>query len=194
MSDKQPEQEKQPEIRATVVLEFGDVHNRTITLNTLKLRVRGSFSIRSLAARPEGMRDVGTAMARMPEIPGQRIALDLRRKRYRIFDPLSKNKDLLDQINAVVKASPALVRGADYKACDTIDGELNDDQWKTLIGELMRKEKSNSVSVLEGKLPTEAEFEKMPGRRLNDPWNSSPRKPKYHDEMEEYQTAIDSRF
>jgi hypothetical protein len=44
---------------APVTVEFGDPNNRTITINCLRQRVRGSWSLGKLHARPEGGRDVG---------------------------------------------------------------------------------------------------------------------------------------
>jgi hypothetical protein len=178
-----------------VTLEFGDECCRQITINTLKMRVRGKFSLRTLASRPVGARDVGRVMNNMPDVPGLRIKLYFRDRRYVIYDPLEKDKTALARINAAASGA-MLTAGADYEPVGESKGQLDENQWKTLILELARKndgtDSSKSCWEVEGKMPTTAQAEQLKGRRLNDPWNGG-RKPRYHDEVEEWAESLDHR-
>lgn len=165
-------------------VEFGDACCRTITINTLKLRVRGAFAISTLHKRDQGGRDIGAAMARMPDIPGMRLAFDGRTRQARLFDPLEESPDLLARINAVSKAAPAIIKTSrewTFVPATTHDFS-NADRLKTLLHELALKRESKSLTIIEGDLPTLEMLDAIPGRRLNDPWNSSAIKPRYADD------------
>lgn len=180
--------------RDICVLEFSAPYNRVVTINALRQRCRGAFSLRTLAARPEGaVNYVGQGMSQMPDIPGLHIALDFENKRYRIFDPLERNKALLKQINAVIRSVPSVVQSAEVSPVEEVRGELNDDQWKSLILELKKKvdDEPSYAIVRDGKMPTDEEIAKMKGRRLADPWNNG-RKPMYADQMDDYARQLDA--
>jgi hypothetical protein len=200
MADNQPNlPEKEPDRKhdgsglPSCTVEFGDDYNRVITIDSLQQAVRGAFSIRTLASRKEGARDVGQIMARMPDIPGMRLTLNFRARKYILFDPLTDDAQLLRRINAVVKEG-SILSGSEYGPCDTQERQVEDqDEWKTLVDEMCRKRDGECLKVVEGKLPTPEQLKKMPGRRLNDPWNSSPRKPRYHDQQHDYALSLDVR-
>lgn len=169
------------------VVEFGDDNCRTITINTLKLRVRGRFSSSVLHKRPMGGRDMGQAMNRMPDIPGMRLSFDPRTKTCRLYDPLEADKTLLDRVNSAAEGVPAIIKsGGRFTFVPASEHDFSDpDRLKTLLVELLNKVESGSCVVVEGELPTRDQLTKIPGRRLHDPWNSSATKPRYSDEAEE---------
>lgn len=189
--DGQPSEEEP--FDGACVVEFGDDYNRTITLNTIKQPVRGKFSLVNLAKRKEGAADYIGKMAGMPDIPGMRLGLDFRKQKYKLYDPLARpeNASLLKQINAVYKKGVS--GGAEFGPVETQMGEMNDDQWKTLLIELVNKKEAKCLRVVDGRLPTIKQIAKMKGRRLADPWNSSKQIPTYHDELPAYAEKLDAR-
>lgn len=185
------EQSGRQQFPRTVTVEFGDDHCRTITLNVFRLQVRGRFSLRTLASRPEGARDVGTAMSQMPDVPGLRCTVDSRAGTYRLWDPLESDKPLLDRINRALR-NARLATGGDVTHVPAVENRLDDDQWKTLMLELVDKAENGYCEVVDGELPTREQLAAAKGRRLADPWNSG-RKPKYHEELEAWNDRIDAQ-
>ena len=171
-------------------VEFGDPNNRTCVVNCLRLKVRGSWSLAKLHARPEGGRDVGSAMTAMPDIPGLRMTVLPRDKKAILFDPLEEDSERLRRINSISERARAIFRGAPWTFVDRSEHTLNDDTLKTLVMELVRKVESKCCHVVDGKLPTIEQVEGMPGRLLFDPWNNG-RKPTYVDQVEDWQQGLD---
>lgn len=171
-------------------VEFGDLHCRNHTINCFRLRVRGAWSVTRLHQRGIGGRDIGSAMANMPDIPGQRLRVDPRAMRATVFDPLADQPDLLDRINAVAQKARAFWKGVPFKAVPPVELGLTDDLLVTLLMELQRKRDAGNIVVVEGRLPSVETIQKLAGRELYDPWNSG-RKPKYADEVEGWSERLD---
>lgn len=161
-------------------VEFGDECNRTITINTLKFKVRGQWSLTSLFSRKGiGGRDVGSAMSAMPDTPGIRLKVSPRQRKALFYDPLERDPRLLERINAV-RARAQSIGSANKTSVQESPYELDDDQMKTLCLEIVAKQKDGEIhAITKGRLPTETELEEMPGLQLNDPWSSNPHKPTY---------------
>lgn len=191
MSTATTETKKGP-AKAAFTVEFADENCRNMTIKTLRLKVRGRFSLATLQAREIGGRDVGAAMSQMPEIPGLRIRIVPKDLKIVIFDPLEKNEELVERINKVFKAARGGATTQEYKAVERteMDLEKQPDKFKTLICELARMKESGTIKVHDGKFPTEDEIEKMPGRELFDPGNDG-RKCRYKDEYEEWAAGLD---
>lgn len=167
------------------ILAFGDDSNRQITINTIKERVRGAFSLRNVK------RQASNGMAAMPDIPSELMMLDWDTQSYTITDPLKKNVALMQQVNHACNQS-RVIRGAEYRAMDDRSGECRDkDKWFTLVDEMRRKHEAGIVQIVEGRLPTEEEMRQIPGKRLHDPWNSSRMKAEYHEDQLEYARGLD---
>jgi len=179
----------------SVTVEFGDDCNRTISINTLKLRVRGRFSLQVLASRDVGARDVGQVMAQMPDIPGIRMKLTWGSRRYVLYDPLEKDKATLARINSARKR--AMIGGDEFKPVEPTEGELDENEFKTLVIELVKKLGKEGgghqcLTEHEGKLPKLADAMSMKGEKIYDPWNSG-RKPRFESEVPEWMEKLDSR-
>jgi len=183
---------KRSRTMAPFTVECGDDNNRTITINTLKLRLRGRWSQTTLHKRETGGRDLGNAMSAMPDIPGICIAVVPSRLKVLIFDPLETNVALTERINSVLsKAASVRTSGRPVTFVPRVEQTLDADTFKTLVLELAQKIESRSIIVVDGTMPTKQEAESLEGRRLNDPWNSSARKPKYADQVAAYDSDVE---
>lgn len=175
-------------------VEFGDVYCRNHTLNTppFQTQVRGAFSLATMARRPEGMRDVGVIGMRIPDLPGQRLSVDPSRKTARLFDPCEEGagKAALDRYNAVAKEAPNLPRN--YGPVPAVEHKLNDDQLKTLIFEIKQKLEHGNAKLVDGTFPADGDIERLPGREMYDQWNQG-RKPRYRDQVEEWEQSAAAR-
>lgn len=172
-------QERAPRAIPPVTVEFGDDCNRTITIDTLKARLRGKYS--------QMRRDAGAIMNRMPDIPGQRMTIDFASRLVRIFDPLENDKDLLSKINSVTAEATVIASGGGkFTFVTASEQKLNADELKTLIIEICTLVENKSAFVVDGtQLPSERAIESLPGFELFDVWNSG-RKPKYKKDAEAY--------
>ena len=178
---------------ASFVVEFSDDHCRNFTITTPPLAghdVRGRWDTSKMAQRPQGMRDLGNAGNRIPsQIPGARLAVDVRRKKISLFDPLGETaagREVLAKFNAVIKGEgmQALRRGQDeFKPFPTVEFDVDDDQLKTLLFELRRKWDSKCLIMVEGELPTVQQIESLGGDELYDPSNPSDEKPRYKKDL-----------
>lgn len=179
------------------IVELGDDSNRTISLDTMRLRLRGDFSLSKLHKRKQGGRDVGQIMQQMPDIPGMRIMVDYHAQKCRIFDPLEtpEYKDVLVRVNQVAQEATAVKQsGGKFTPVEAVEHKLDKDKMKTLCLELVRLVEDKQARVVAGELPTEEQLAAMPGRKLFDPWNNSPRKPKYEDDAEAFYARADKEL
>lgn len=184
---------------APFAVEVGDDTNRQFMLTTIRMTLRGSWSVASLHSRDNGRagRDLGGAMSRMPAIPGMNVIVEPDKHRIRIFDPLSlpANKDLLERINRIRdEASVIGPRSGSGKWCavpEAIHDNLSDDVLKTFVLELVRMVGNSQAKQVSGKVPTLAELDGYSGRELYDLGSNSTRKPRYVDEVEGWQQRME---
>lgn len=156
----------------TLVVEFGDENNRQILLSTKREKLRGKFSIAGLHQRKNVPgRSVGESMSRMPDIPGMRMELIFSKNEIRIFDPLADDPDLLDKINAVGRDQG--ISSRPYKAVPERKEEMDNDTFKTMVREIVQLVKAESATVVDGDIPKLEAVDKLPGRYLNDPGNTT---------------------
>lgn len=172
-------------------VEFGDTYCRNHSISTFRLKVRGAWSITRLHQRPIGGRDIGAAMSGMPAIPGQTLRVEPKEMKAYVEDPLQDDKDLLDSINSVAEKARSIWKGAPYKPVPTTELLLTNDLLKTLLMELLRKEKAGNITVTKGRLPKVDAIENLPGRELYDPWNNG-KKPMYVDQVEGWQERLEA--
>ena len=109
-----------------------------------------------------------------------------------VEDPLEHDPTLLETINAVAQKARSIWKGAPYKAVPTTELVLSTDLLVTLLKELQRKLEAGQIEVVKGKLPSDEQIAKVPGRELYDPWNNG-RKPTYVDEVEGWHQRLDSQ-
>lgn len=190
-SGQQPQQERGQSGISTFTVEFADDYCRNFTISAPPLQgadIRGRWDTARLARRPQRMRDLGTMANRIPSpIPGAMLRVDVRRKNIRLFDPLGDSeagKKILAEYNAIAKDIPALKK--DCKAFEAVEKEVDDDQLKTLLLELLRKKESDCIVVVEGELPTVAQIEKLAGHELYDPSNPGDDKPRYKKDLQKF--------
>lgn len=175
-------------------VEFGDNFLRNHTINTppFQMVVRGSFSLARLARRERDgkkydAREVGTAAARIPDMPGAMMEVNCRTRQVRVFDPLDseKGKEILERYEAVATSqqSQGLLpkKLAPFKP---VAQTLDDHQLKTLLLELSRKIGEACCTVVKGEFPDAAEIEALPGDELFDPQNNSSMKPRFKKDYE----------
>ena len=177
-------------------VEFGDAYCRNHTINTppFQMNVRGAFSIAALASRPEGMRTLGEAAGRIPEMPGAMLSVNLRTGQVRLWDPCDETangRKALERYNALAATTPALTK---FKPFEAIEHQLDADHLKTLVMELKQKLESQCCRVAVGDFPDEGQLKRLKGRLLFDPWNTNFNKPRYADEYEDWRASPQARL
>lgn len=207
-STQQSPAQKQPPSRAreeqnigVFTVEFADDWCRNFTITTPPLAgldIRGRWDTARMARRQwpgdrrrVGMRDFGTDGNKIPSpIPGLMLAVDVRRKKVRLFDPLVESKEgkaILDDYNEIIKSIPALKQGdSKIVGIEAVEYDLTDDQMKTLLLELLRKKDSKCIDMIEGDLPTAKQIEQLDGDELYDPSNVSDDKPYYKKDLQAF--------
>jgi hypothetical protein len=183
---------------APFVVEFGDDSCRQITLDAVRLTLRGAWSMATLAGRPGGCR-TGEKMMGSPEVPGIRCAVNPRDGKAIFFDPLEDDKQLLDKINRWASGVQAVKVADGYTAWPKQEFELDEDQLKTLCIELYRKCNGGGfgvkgthvcAKVVKGKLPTEEEIAAMPGDEMIEQWNEG-RHPRYRKDVKAWNDRLE---
>jgi len=170
-------------------VEFGDSNCRNQAINTFKIRVRGAWSVGTLATRPEGARDIGAAMGNVPAHPGQRLIVNPAKMVAIVYDPLEEDEALRKKLSHALKRANRV--SADITFVDKQELKLTPALCKTLCHEMLRKQTSGSITVTKGKLPSAAQLESLPGDELYDPWNSNTRKPRFKKDVEEYERGLE---
>jgi len=169
---------------------------RGLLINALKNTqpVRTKWSLAVMNAH--GGADVGGTMQRMPEIPGLTLIINPKHKTLTIIDPLKKDTDLLDRINAIHAevSSIAPAGGRAFKHVPDQKYEFNDDEFKTIVMEFQYYNSSKCPFQLEmingTSFPTDEQIEKLPGRELFDPRSNSRIQPKFMDQYDEWQEKL----
>lgn len=186
-------------------VEFADDWCRNFTITSPPLAgqdIRGRWDTARMARRKwdgdkrrVGTRDFGTAGNRLPSpIPGAMLAVNIRRKKIRLFDPLMESqegKDILKDYNEVIKDIPALRNGnSEIVGFDAIEYDVTDDQLKTLLIELLRKKDSKCIDLIDGELPTAKQIDSLDGHELYDPSNNSDDKPYYKKDLQVFKDRM----
>lgn len=175
---------------AEFTVEFGDERNRSVVVSTFREKMRGHFSMKKFYDSEAGGRDIGAAMQRVPDIPGQFMRVIPKDRQVIVYDPWENKPQEWRRLNASL-ADALPVRSGNYGPIPRQERTLSDDQLKTLVIELVRKCESGTARVVKGTLPSNREIESMPGRQLHDPLNSG-RKPRYQDEREAWESRLDT--
>lgn len=168
-------------------VEFGDQKNSgQITLDTLLLRLRGAWLNGNFAKRGNYLPQ---SQLRHGDIMGQRLYLNTRQMKVRIYDPYSDDQKALDHLNKQLNSGEVTIRpagGFKFKVEDEILLDLDEHQMKSLLLELARKhhvpEDIRTVQAVDqGVIPTEQQIEdlNLPGFELYDPWSQNPRRPRF---------------
>lgn len=186
-----------PPLPAPFQVEMGDDKCRTISLDHLRLRLRGRWS------RSNFKRDLGI-LNNMPDIPGLCLAINPKQSKLRIYDPLEEDKRLLDQINAVASSGEGVMIKsvfAKFVHVPAAEHKLDDDLLVSVMLEVARKYHGPSPCMREvrgsGRVPTEAEIKDLQasgaltGRELFDPWSNSQDKPKFADDLKNFMDKWD---
>ncbi len=170
-------------------VEFADDYCRNFTITTPPLSgsdVRGRWDTARLSRRPQRMRDLGTTGNRIPSpIPGAMLEIDVRRKHVRLFDPLKETeagREVLAEYNRVASTTPALKK--DCIGFTAVEFDVDDDQLKTLLLEILRKKDSKCIDMITGTLPTAEQVNRLPGHELYDPSNPGDDKPRYKKDLQ----------
>ncbi len=188
---KKPEAPRTGPVLAPFTVEFGDSHNRTILLACFNEKFRGSFSNGKAHSRTSGAPNIGD-MNQMPDLPGQRMEVDWRKRTVTVTDPLEDDEELVDRMNRVLRNNR--ITGSNQKCVfvpSVVKTKLNDNQLKTLVLELAKLRDGGSLEVTTGSLPATDKLDNLPGRQFFDPMNSSSRKPTFVDQYEDWATQVD---
>ena len=195
------QQQRAADIRPFIV-EFGDNHCRNFTITTppLNRHVRGAFDVTRLGQRIDmgsvdgrktGQPDMSSTARRIPSIPGIHLEIRPRERKARLYDPLAEEpgKQVLEEYNLLAEHNREKLRGP-YAAEQPVTKDLDDDQLKTLLFELLRKNESGSIRVIKGELPTREQIESLAGYELNDPGNKGSGKPRYKKDLPEWERRM----
>lgn len=169
-------------------VEFADQHCRNHSINTFKIRVRGAWSVATMANRPEGARDIGAKMSGVPATPGQRLAVIPSKNLAIIYDPLEDDPELMKRINQALRRAGA---GSDREPVPKTELTCNPDTLKTLCVELLNKETNGDIIVTKNSIPTREQLAALEGDELHDPWNSNTRKPKYKKDVDAWEMELE---
>lgn len=143
--------------------------NRNVQYPPSKTILRGRWSRTSMTpheAASEGLDAVPT------EIPGMMILIDARKRRIRIFDPLSQpeNKTFATKLFDMIKR----LWGDRVGPIETVEQvELKPSQIKTSLWWCYRLVKDGSARVVSGTMPTEKEIKALPGKIRIEIYNQS---------------------
>lgn len=190
-------QKNLPPLPAPYQVEMGDDKCRTISLDHLRLRLRGRWS------RSNFKRDLGI-LNNMPDIPGLVVAINPKRSQLRIYDPLEEDPKLLAQINAVATSGEGVMIKsifAKFVHVPAVEHKLDEDTLVSLMLEVARKHYGPSPCMMEvrgsGRIPSEEEIKDLQacgalkGRELFDPWSNSQDKPRFADDLKNFMDKWD---
>ena len=175
--------------------QFEEPRCRGVMIRSLKSLspIRAVWSLSVLNANGGG--DVGSVMQRMPEIPGINVIVKPKEKKVVFEDPLEKNGDLLDRINAIMAevTSIAPAGGRAVKHVPRSEVQCDDDIFKTFMLEMQYHNSPDSpvqLRVGPGQFPSDAEIEKLAGDRLYDVRSNSHMQPKYVKDVYEWHEKL----
>jgi len=105
----------------------------------------------------------------LPEIPGMRLYVDPKSRKYKVTDPLYRNQELCEQIYNALKADGRPVPFSSVRGVPPQEGELDEHRMKTLCRELVRLLDLGHVRVVSGPQPTIEDVDRLPGKYLLNP-------------------------
>lgn len=107
-------------------------------------------------------------MAVAPDIPGMAIALDVKNRIGKVFDPLRETEDgraIWSRMKPVLDANPDLC-GPDTQPQKTSMREnMDEDAMKTWLWEMRKLVDSGVATVVSGQMPEKEQIRKLPGKR-----------------------------
>ena len=193
----------------TFTVELGDECNRNFMLSTPRITqppLRGRWSRTNLYNRPDGIKGAlnpGPVVGAMPDIPGMCLEVKCHPPAnpqkadtvgtVRIYDPLKNDPALLKELNRIGSSSDAVMlksSSEEWVGREEVTHELTADEMKSLLLEISRMVygKPPSARPLSGcEVPTEKELANFGGREIYDPWNSSNSKPKYKEDIQDWE-------
>lgn len=165
-------------------VEFGnDEKNLNFMLPFFERRVRGAYSMSNVR------RNVGD-MSGLPDHPGERLRIAPRKRAFHLYDPLKDDKDKVLQINRILRGkiiSMPKYDPATHQFPESKQTDVDIDKIKSMIWMVMQLHEQGNCKVTKGKIPTQDEFDKMPGDTLYDPFSTNRYKPKYAKDGPEYE-------
>lgn len=191
-AEKEREKEKPARVDEpnTFTIEFGNENNQMLAVSVFKEKYRGWWRLSNLRS------DVGSRITKMPNIPGQRMAVDIKNMKVEVFDPLEDDPALLAQIDAAMSHQDLKLKSREGKLepVPRVKKTVTPDQMVTLLMDLKRKLNRGYCEIVSGKFPSHEQIKSVRGREIYDPWNSSHYKPRYKDESYEHFKEMDGRF
>lgn len=166
-------------------IEISGPRDESIIFAPTQTKVRGRWDFQRTAHRDK-LDSMKRLAYEVPVIPGKVIALNTSTKQGCIFDPLSTGEGakILEKINAIAKE----FGDPESKAHPREDYKLDANGVKDWLYWMRRKLDNNEAVLVPGsaELPTLAEIAELPGRRLADPFNTSPQTLKAPDDQAPY--------
>lgn len=111
-----------------------------------------------------------------PSVPGLRLYINPLRGVYRIVDPLVEDEAARERIEKYMKATGGSTQPV--KGVPTLEAKLDEHRMKSLLREIADLLDQQHVKVVEGRAPSRAEIDSMPGNYLLNPgsrvFNSQP--------------------
>lgn len=130
----------------------------------------------------------------LPRIPGQQLHLRPDNRKYTITDPLHDNESLCEAISRAMSLSDkSPYRVGKIKGLPPRSGELDNDQFKSLVREVVQIVEAGEGKVVKGSLPKMEDVDALPGDYLLNPgvgrmgpWNQ----PRYEKDLEEWKSHL----
>jgi hypothetical protein len=99
-------------------------------------------------------------------VPGMRISVDPAGCRYKVFDPLTDDKESCQEIALALKEYTGIESLTEVVGVKSREGALGEDETKTLVRELFNLVSNGEATVIKGILPEKADIDALPGDYL----------------------------
>lgn len=167
-------------LAADIEIEFGDERNRVMMWGPTQQKLRGHW----LRANLNGD-ELVEPFVKLPDIPGQRIALNYGRRFSVVYDPLAlkENAATCEKISAIIYEQYRVRSGP---AEEVTRKDMDADDLKTWLHGMRRAVDAKKAKVTKGALPTLEEIGTLPGRTRMEYFNNSYRACKFHEEFSDW--------
>lgn len=133
-----------------------------------------------------------TSIAKMPDLPGYRIGVNVKRRTCRYFDPLattSTGRKLWTQAKSIIDAAKNFLPNCQIEKEQHFYFDCTDTELKTWLHWLRRGIDTGLVKLVEGsaRMPSAAEIAAMPGKTEVNQLNNMTHKRRYLEDDEDYQ-------
>lgn len=123
-------------------------------------------------------------------VPGMQLHVNPRTRKVRVIDPLLKEEQTLEDINTAMQEA-GIPTATKLRAVPTREELLDEDQFKTLVREMVWFVEAGEAVVARGVKPDLEEVDQLPGDYLLNPGSGSQwNMPRYEKELDEWKKNL----